>query len=145
MPGVNLSLVKALRRIPAFSALDERVLLRVVGVSANLHWNHGSKVFEKGSPSEALYVVMSGAVRITDPADGGEDIIAEIEPGNFFGELSLLHEGRHSKSAYAVEDTELLVVPRDSFAQLVKQDTEFGDYMRQKVEQHRGQEVRGLT
>jgi len=64
------SLVRALRRVPDFSSLDDGILLKVVGASANLFWPAGSIVFERGSPSEALYIVLGGSVRISDGGDG---------------------------------------------------------------------------
>jgi CRP-like cAMP-binding protein len=127
---VRHSLVSALAAVPDFSALDDRTLLRIVGASANLVWIADSVVFEKGSASEALYVILSGRVRITD----GDVEIATLEPGDFFGELSLLLHTRHSKSATAVEDTELMVLPKESFQELLASNADLADHFRRKLE-----------
>jgi CRP-like cAMP-binding protein len=63
---ITHSLIKALKNVPGFDVLDERTLLRIVGASVNLSWPAGSLVFEKGNPGEALYIVLSGQVRIYD-------------------------------------------------------------------------------
>src|SRR5919198_2751080 len=83
---VTHSLVQALRVVPAFAALDEHTLVRIVGASANLFWSAGSSIFEKGTPGDALYIVLSGNVGIYD-VDGGDEVeVGRIGPGDFFGE-----------------------------------------------------------
>jgi CRP/FNR family transcriptional regulator len=131
---VTHSLVKALRGVDAFASLDEEALLRVVGVSSNLAWRRGSEVFEAGSPAEALYVVLSGRVRILDPANGGREVAA-LGPGDSFGEISLLLLTKHTKNAVAEEDAELMVIPHDSFRELVETNPELAGYFRRLMEQ----------
>jgi len=65
---VTHSLVTALRDVPGFESVDERVLLALIGESANLYWPEGSTVFRHGTPADGLYIVISGAVRVV-----GED------------------------------------------------------------------------
>jgi CRP-like cAMP-binding protein len=126
--------VKALRRVPDFDALEPRALLRVVGASTNLLWSAGRTIFEKGAPAEALYIVLSGTVRVFDPDAGGEDT-ARIGPGDYFGEVSLLLHTTHSKSAEAIEDTELMVIPKDSFQALLDATPDLAEHFRRKVEE----------
>ena len=121
---LNLSLVKALRHVPDFAALDDGLLLKVVGASANLFWPAGSVVFERGSPSEALYVILDG--------DDPDNVIAEIGPGDYFGELSLLRHSRHTKNAQAVENCEVMVLPKRSFEALLEADQDLAAQVRAK-------------
>ena len=115
-PAVTHSLVNALRAVPGFDALDDRTLLSVVGDSANLFWSEGSVVFEQGSPGDGLYVVLSGAVRILG-ANGDE--VNVLGSGDFFGEFSLVLDTDHMNDVVAAEDTELMVVPKESFERLI--------------------------
>lgn len=132
--SVNHSLVKALKGVPGFGQLEERDLLEIVGASVNLFWPAGSVVFAKGSPGEALYVVLSGRVRIFDEIDGHEIEIAETHPGDFFGEISLLLETTHTKTVQAVEDTELLVLMKGSFRALLDMNPALAEHLRQTLE-----------
>ena len=125
------SLVRALRRVPDFSALDDRLLLKVVGASANLFWPAGAVIFEKESPSEALYIVLSGWVSIKVDSPRDEDL-AQIGPGDYFGELSLLRNSKHTKSAVAIDACELMVLPKSSFEALMEADTDLADQVRSK-------------
>ena len=131
---VKHSLVTALAAVPDFAALDDRTLLRVVGASANLVWTENSVIFEKGSPAEALYIILSGRVRIVDVVDGEDVEIATLEPGDFFGELSLLLHSRHSKTARAMELTELMVLPKESLQELLASNAELAGHFRRKLE-----------
>lgn len=132
MNGTTHTLVKALRRVPDFEGLPEHTLLATVGASANLFWRSGETIFSRGDAGDALYIVLSGAVRIVD--DQGAEV-ARIGTGDYFGELSMLLHTTHSKSAEAVEDTELMVVPKASFQELLSASPELAGHFRRKVEQ----------
>lgn len=133
--AVPHSLVKALRSVPDFASLDERTLLRIVGASTNLFWPKGSVVFEKGSGSEALYVILSGEVGVYDVVEGREVEVSRIEPGDSFGELSLLLQTTHSLNARAEEDSELMVVPKESFHELISQNPDLAAHFRKRLEE----------
>jgi voltage-gated potassium channel len=128
---ISHTLVRALRAVPAFSALDETTLCDIVGASSNLVWRAGSPIFEPGDPAEALYIVLSGGVRIVDES---EQDVARLEPGEFFGELSLLRRTSHSKRAEALEDSELMVLPQQPFEALLAEDTGLAEAVRSAME-----------
>jgi CRP-like cAMP-binding protein len=113
---VSHSLVAALRAVPSLATLDDRTLLSIVGDSANLCWNAGSRVFARGTPADGLYIVASGSVSVVD--ENGDEL-GVLRVGDFFGELSLLHGGAHSHDVFAVEDTELMVVAKECFDDLL--------------------------
>jgi CRP-like cAMP-binding protein len=128
---VTHTLVRALRAVPAFSALDETTLCEIVGASSNFVWREGSPIFEPGDPAEALYIVLSGSVRIVDEP---EHDVARLGAGDFFGELSLLRRTSHSKRAEAIEDSELMVVPQQPFEALLADDAELAQAVRGAME-----------
>jgi CRP-like cAMP-binding protein len=135
---IRHSLVSALAAVPDFAALDDRTLLQIVGASANLAWAANSVVFEKGSPSDALYIILTGRVQIADVIDDEEVEIATLEPGDFFGELSLLLHTTHSKTATALDGTELLVLPKESFQELLAAHSDLAGHFRRKLEARLG-------
>jgi CRP/FNR family transcriptional regulator, cyclic AMP receptor protein len=134
---VKHSLVKALRAVPDFASLDDRALLRIVGASVNLFWSAGAIVFEKDEPAEALYVVLSGQIRIFDVVDRVETDVSRVGPGESFGELSLLLHTSHTKHAQAVEDTELMVLPDESLEGLLAEHGDLAAYFRRRLEERR--------
>lgn len=134
-PRVSHSLVKALRCVPGFDLLDDEYLLRIVGASVNLSWPRGSFVFKKDAPGEALYIVLSGRVRIFDVIDGEEVEVARTGPGQFFGEISLLLQTKHTKSVQAIEDSELLVLMKDSFWALLDSKPDLAAHVRHTLDE----------
>jgi CRP-like cAMP-binding protein len=129
---VTHSLVTALRAIPGFASVDERMLLALIGDSANLFWPAGSVVFERGSPPDGLYIIVSGKLRAIDK--NGEDV-AEMGPGEFFGELSLLLDTFHRHDVRVVEDAELMVLPKERLDELNAEHPELGRAIRERAEE----------
>ena len=132
---ISHSLVKALRSVPDFASLPDQDLLDIVGASANLAWPAGTTIFEIGSPSEALYIVLSGSVVISDVVDGRRIEVSRVGPGTSFGELSLLLRTTHTKEAVAEEDTELMIVPKESFQGLLESNPDLAQYFRRRLEE----------
>jgi len=130
---ISHSLVKALRSVPDFSALDDHDLLRIVGASVNLFGRAGSTIFEKGSQSDALFVVRSGKVQIVEPVGDREVEVSRLEPGSSFGELSLLLNTTHTRDARVLEDAELMVVPKHSFQELLDSNPDLAAEFRRRV------------
>ncbi|HZD17495.1 MAG TPA: cyclic nucleotide-binding domain-containing protein [Actinomycetota bacterium] len=133
--AISHSLVKALRSVPDFATLDDHALLQIVGASVNLSWPPGATVFERGSVSEALYIVLSGEISISEPSADGEVEISRVGAGSSFGELSLLLHTTHTRDARAVEATELMVIPRDSFEDLLASNPELATSFRHRLEE----------
>jgi CRP/FNR family cyclic AMP-dependent transcriptional regulator len=129
---VTHSLVNALRDVPSFASVDDRMLLALIGDSANLYWPPGSVVFERGSPADGLYIVISGRVRVV--AENGATV-AELGPGDFFGELSLLLDTTHQLDVLVDEAAELMVVPKEKFDELMASQPEVGGHIREKAKE----------
>lgn len=100
----------------------------------NLSWPAGSMVFEKDAPGEALYIVLSGKVRIFDEINGTEREISRTGPGDFFGEMSLLLDTKHTKNVQAIDDSELLVLMKDSFRRLLEMHEDLAAAVQQRIE-----------
>jgi len=139
---VTHSLVIALRAVPSFASVDERTLLAIIGDSANLYWPADSVVFERGSPADGLYILVSGSVRILD--DTGAEV-AVLGPGNFFGEFSLLLGTTHQHDVLVEESAELMVVPKEKIDELIASQPELGRSIRQKAEERMAANARSAA
>jgi len=129
---VTHSLVNALRAVPSFASVDERTLLAIIGDSANLYWPADSVVFERGSPADGLYILVSGSVRILD--DTGAEV-AVLGSGDFFGEFSLLLGTTHQHDVLVEEGAELMVVSKEKIDEFIASQPELGRSIRQKAEE----------
>jgi putative ABC transport system ATP-binding protein len=63
----------------------------------------GEFVFRQGDPGDLIYTVEAGQIEIVrERADGGEEVLARISPGDYFGELAPIFGTRRSAGARAV-------------------------------------------
>ena len=97
-----------LRRAPLFDALDDegaRVLRRQM---SEVKLSRGEHLFMEGDDGDALYVVIEGKMKLTRAAaDGRENLLSVVGPGEMFGELSLFDPRPRTSSASAVTDASL--------------------------------------
>jgi CRP-like cAMP-binding protein len=75
----------------------------------------GELIFREGDPGDRMYVVMSGKVRISKQIPGaGEEALAFLERGDYFGEMALIDKLPRSADARAhTGGAVVLIIPRD--------------------------------
>jgi CRP/FNR family cyclic AMP-dependent transcriptional regulator len=113
-------LAETLAGIPFFSGLDSASLERVGAGMRMRRFRRGEVIFHQGDPGDALFIVMTGAIKIMLPSDTGDEaILATLRPGDVFGELALLDGAPRSATATTLEATETLILPRDQFRELL--------------------------
>ena len=83
-------------------------------------------IFDEDEEGQALYLVMSGRVRITRTIQGNRHALNELDPGGFFGDLALLDNSPRSAQARAEGGCELAVFFRDDFLALMETDAVIG-------------------
>ena len=114
------SVLGSLTSIAFFGGLDAAALEGLAATMRARRFKRGEVIFHIGDPGDALFVIVSGQVKISLPADTGEEaILATLGPGDVFGELALLDGAPRSASATAMGPTETVVLPRDRFRELI--------------------------
>jgi CRP-like cAMP-binding protein len=113
MSGVTVEDVAAeLQRTTLFAAADPAGLLPLAAVAFLRRFAGGQVLFTEGEPSEHLYVVRSGRVRVFVQSVHGEEMtLSVLGPGDTLGELSMIDGEPRSASAQALGTTELLTLP----------------------------------
>ena len=112
--------IGSLAAIPFFAGLDEAALGRVAAGMRSRRFRRGEVIFHLGDPGDALFVIVSGEVKISLPSETGDEaILATLGPGAVFGELALLDGAPRSASATAISAAETVVLPRDRFRELI--------------------------
>jgi CRP-like cAMP-binding protein len=110
----------SLAAIPFFGGLDADALERLAATMRTRRFRRGEVIFHIGDPGDALFVIVSGEVKISLPSETGEEaILATLRDGDVFGELALLDGAPRSASATALSATEAVVLPRDRFRELI--------------------------
>jgi len=112
--------VDLLAKIHIFAGLQPAYLRRIAAVGTREQHPTGSAVFNEGSEGDKMYLILSGAVRISRQVPGmGEEALAVLRAGNYFGEMSLIDESPRSADAKAHESCELLVLKKDDLEDLL--------------------------
>jgi signal transduction histidine kinase len=82
----------------------------------------GRSVISEHANGDNLFIIVSGKVEITkDIAENDENMVANLsilEPGDFFGEMSLLDNEPRSANVIAKDDVEVLIIPKTRFEQI---------------------------
>ena len=103
-----------LRRAPLFEALDDEGTTALRAGVTEVALARGERLFDEGDAGDALYVVLDGKVKLTrTSADGRENLISLIGPGEMFGELSLFDPRPRTMGASAVTDVRLAALAHD--------------------------------
>ena len=103
-----------LKKVTIFSDTDSTLLHELADAVTETVARTGSNIIRKGDPGDAMYVIVSGAVRIHD----GNHLIARKTAGEVFGEYTLIDDETRSASVSAEEETRLLRLGRDEFYQI---------------------------
>lgn len=104
-----------------FEYLPEEGLAEIAKRFKTVTVPKGTVLFRQGEPGQSFYIIRSGKVKaFRKDEEGVETDLAELGPGDSFGELALLTGTPRSASAETVEETVLNVLPKEYFDQVLK-------------------------
>lgn len=114
----NQETIRLLRGAPLFAGFSDRELQDVVKTAKVRQFPAGETIVKEGDTAKVgFYLVLNGRVEVRK----GEKKLAELGPGEFFGEMALLVEDApRSADVVAVEDTECLVLTRWDLRSLIQ-------------------------
>src|SRR3954468_24463979 len=111
--------VDTLRNVHLFQLLDNDELAELAAHIDEMTYIPNQTIFKAGDPGFNKQIVLEGKVDTYIVDDEGRRIIvSEVEPGEIFGELSLLDNEPRSASAVAVEQTKTFIIDRDDLQRL---------------------------
>ncbi|MBS1112549.1 MAG: putative transcription regulator (Fnr-like), partial [Nitrospirae bacterium] len=103
--------------------IDESGLSKIAMITKQVSVKKGDQLFKEKDETKGLWLVHTGKIEISRiTADGWRQTLVVLPAGHFFGELSILENRKHVASATALEDTELLLIPKEDFDDLVQKD-----------------------
>lgn len=95
-----------------FGLLPPAAIDGLARLASTRELRRGDVLFEQGDPPDELYVVASGRIAIASKSDDGrESVMALMERGDLFGEMSLFDGRGRSAEARALEPSEVVEVP----------------------------------
>lgn len=109
-----------------FSSLTPAQVQQLNLEEINKTFKKGDSIFSEGRYPNALYVVYKGMVKVHMYGNSGkEQIIRLAQPGDLLGYRSLIADDPYKATATATEETRLFKIPKDTFFNLIKENSDF--------------------
>ncbi len=106
-----------LRSVSILAELDDAAAAGLERLARRRAYAEGEVIVSEAEPGDALYVLLRGRVKVVLYGESGREVILSIfkEPGDFFGEMSLLDDEPRSATVVALEPSTLVVLSRADF------------------------------
>ena len=124
---------RSLKSIPVFAGLDRAQLQRVADCAEELEAQAGDELLREGSFAFEFFAIKRGAAAVV--CDGAR--VANLGPGDVFGELAALSHGQRTASVVATAPTTVLFIRAQDFRHFAEEMPELGGQIRALVEQRR--------
>ena len=124
-----------LKDVPFFSSLSEQDLAAVVQQTDEIRVVAGTVLAREGDLGDEFFVIESGTAEVKR---NGEHI-ADLGPGDFFGEMALLGEERRTATVTASSPMQVIVMTRADFRALDKSMPEVHATVARAIEERNAQ------
>ena len=113
-----------LARTDFFADAPPAIVRDLSAVGSEMHLIRGDVLFREGNVADSLYLVVSGrvAIAIANPIDHRETVVALMDAGDLFGEMSLLDDGPRSALARALEPSTVFAIPFHPVVRVFRSD-----------------------
>ena len=111
-----------IEKIPLFKDLNEESSKLIVENITLEYYPANHKIFSQGDAGDAMYIVKKGLVKIYQGPDNDPDeqnVLATLADNTFFGEMALVSEKPRNANAMTMEESEVFVLKKDDFYQLI--------------------------
>jgi len=110
-----------LRRSTVFRRLTADDRQRLSSVSSVRTFDKGASIFNEGDPSDVMYTVLTGRVKVFKTTARGTDVILELfGPGDPVGAVAVYESRPYPASAVALDPTSCLAIPSQAFFSLLE-------------------------
>lgn len=124
MTNNKRDVAEVLAQVPLFAKLSKRELKKLAGLCLRKNFAAGATVVEEGKTGLGLFVITEGKIEVFKGRGENKVPLAELGDGDIIGEMSLMDDRPRSATGIALEDSECLLITRDSFLTLVEKNTE---------------------
>ncbi|MPY87274.1 MAG: helix-turn-helix domain-containing protein [Luteitalea sp.] len=116
-----------LRHFRLLDALSEQQMRLVQRLTRMAEIKRGQPIYLPGDPSDQVFLLKAGVVKIATSAPDGRDVIlAFLRPGDVFGELAVVDESPRDHVAVAYADAVICAMDKPFILQLIRECPELG-------------------
>jgi CRP/FNR family cyclic AMP-dependent transcriptional regulator len=120
-------MIQHLKKIHLFEALLEPELAKIERICRNEKAAKDTVLFKEGDEGDRCFIISQGEVRISKFIPNiGEEALAVLKPGDYFGEMALIDNFPRSAHAIANTDVELLSIQKTELDKILIMDREIG-------------------
>jgi CRP/FNR family transcriptional regulator, cyclic AMP receptor protein len=114
-----------LKSVPLFSSFTDSQLGQLLSCVQHRSYPRNAFILRAGEETDALYIILSGRVKVLIPDEEGHEVILSvIGPHEFFGEMGLLDELPRSASVETLESCDMLRLSKAGFTGILKDNFE---------------------
>ena len=122
--------VEILRKVALFEGMTSAQLRKIAAGMREVGFSIGQSIFREGDVGTSMFVIADGKVRISKMVPGiGEEALAILEKGMYFGEMSLIEDGPRSADAIAHSSCKLYELSRERLDALMFTDKELASVL----------------
>jgi putative ABC transport system ATP-binding protein len=125
-----VTIIAFLQRCPVFERTTPAALSQVAEKMVRERFNAGARVIRQGEEGDKFYLIRSGTVNVVREVDGGGDVVATLQRGDFFGEVALLGGGRRNATVVAIEPTVVYSLEKRDFLAALAASPSLDDQLR---------------
>jgi len=118
-----------LRRVDVFSTLSEEDLIALTQAATELVLQPNDFLFRQNEPSIAFFVIKAGSIRIVR----GTTTLAELKPGDIFGEMGVLDDKNRGASAQAATMASVLRITKQALMDIIGERKSVEMKIRRKI------------
>jgi CRP/FNR family transcriptional regulator, cyclic AMP receptor protein len=120
-------MLEFLKKVNLFETLSVNELEKIEKISRIEAFAKDATIFKEGDPGDRCYVITNGDVRISKfILNIGEEALAILKPGDYFGEMALIDNFPRSAHAIANTDVALLAISKTDLDKILIMDRELG-------------------
>jgi len=125
MPAQFVINPQILKGVPLFSAFSDAQIGQLMSCVQHRSFPRNAFILRAGEETDALYIVLSGRVKVLIPDEEGHEVILSIiGPHEYFGEMGLLDDLSRSASVETLESCEMLRLSKAGFTNILKDNFE---------------------
>ena len=133
-------LINMMEKVEILSPLSGQELKELVACVSVKSYAAGEVPVHQGDPGDSFYIIKTGKVDVVVEKSPGESaVVATLNPGNIFGEMSLLTGEKRAATVRAIEDSLLILIDKALFAEVMSSKPEIVSFLADLLAKRQGE------